>query len=45
MVLGIDNKVVKKAFANSGIDVENGSMDCEEFVDVFSAYLKSAGAM
>ena len=45
MVLGIDAKTIEKAFADSGIDVEDGTMDCEEFVDVFSAYLKSAGVM
>lgn len=39
MVLGIDARTTEKIFAGSGIDAENGAVDCEEFVDIFAKLL------
>ena len=40
MVLGIPPRKVEKIFEGSNIDMVNGKMDAEEFVDIFHAYLK-----
>ncbi|GMH51681.1 hypothetical protein TL16_g01060 [Triparma laevis f. inornata] len=40
MVLGIPPRNIQKIFEGSGIDMVGGSMDAEEFVDLFHSYLK-----